>query len=319
MIIETSQIGRACARRPAVQAAALCVLFALVGLLARALGGPVWLTVLYAGAGAATALVRVALPHHRGRAGTVPASAPVRAARSGGTAVAPPPARRRAAIGYIQIPAPGDRVALSAHHSALTAHADEHGLALGVVVHDVKRPPGQENGRRALRWALDRIADGDAEVLAVPRLAHLADSAAELSRLLHWFAAGRRALVVIDVGIDTSTEAGSVAAAALEGTGGWERRPQPVPPPAPTPVRVPPGRPAVADRSELQQRILALRQQGLSLQAIADRLNAEGVPTVRGGTMWRPSSVQCATGYRRPRRPRSGIEVPRSRPDAPAV
>jgi DNA-binding transcriptional MerR regulator len=67
----------------------------------------------------------------------------------------------------------------------------------------------------------------------------------------------------------------------------------------------------VADHSDLQQRILALREQGLSLQAIADRLNAEGVPTVRGGTMWRPSSVQCATGYRRPPRARRGIEVPR--------
>jgi hypothetical protein len=60
-----------------------------------------------------------------------------------------------------------------------------------------------------------------------------------------------------------------------------------------------------------------MREQGLSLQAIADRLNAEGVPTVRGGVKWRPSSVQCAAGYQRPRRPRRGIEVPRSQPPAP--
>jgi hypothetical protein len=62
-----------------------------------------------------------------------------------------------------------------------------------------------------------------------------------------------------------------------------------------------------------------MREQGLSLQAIADRLNAEGVPTVRGGIMWRPSSVQCAAGYHRPRRPRRGIEVPRSQPSAPPL
>jgi hypothetical protein len=37
----------------------------------------------------------------------------------------------------------------------------------------------------------------------------------------------------------------------------------------------------------------------MSLQAIADALNAEGVPTVRGGAKWRPSSLQSATGYRR--------------------
>ena len=36
-------------------------------------------------------------------------------------------------------------------------------------------------------------------------------------------------------------------------------------------------------------------------QAIADALNAEGVPTVRGGAKWRPSSLQSVTGYRRKR------------------
>ena len=43
-----------------------------------------------------------------------------------------------------------------------------------------------------------------------------------------------------------------------------------------------------------------MREQGMTLQAIADVLNAEGVPTLRGGAMWRPSSVQRAAGYRRP-------------------
>ena len=52
---------------------------------------------------------------------------------------------------------------------------------------------------------------------------------------------------------------------------------------------------------ELRRRIGELReQQGLSLQAIADVLNAEEVPTPRGGKQWRPSSVQAALGYRRP-------------------
>jgi hypothetical protein len=49
----------------------------------------------------------------------------------------------------------------------------------------------------------------------------------------------------------------------------------------------------------------------MTLQAIADVLNAEGVPTLRGGAMWRPSSVQRAAGYRRPSTPAGGIELPR--------
>jgi hypothetical protein len=45
-----------------------------------------------------------------------------------------------------------------------------------------------------------------------------------------------------------------------------------------------------------------MRAEGMTLQAIADTLNAEGVPTLRGGSRWRPSSVQAAAGYKRPRR-----------------
>jgi hypothetical protein len=48
------------------------------------------------------------------------------------------------------------------------------------------------------------------------------------------------------------------------------------------------------------ERINAMREAKMTLQAIADTLNQEGVPTLRGGAMWRPSSVQAALGYRRP-------------------
>jgi hypothetical protein len=66
----------------------------------------------------------------------------------------------------------------------------------------------------------------------------------------------------------------------------------------------------VADDPELRERIARMRAEGMTLQAIADRLNEIGVPTVRGGAKWRPSSVQAATGYKR--RPRSALG---SRPD----
>lgn len=51
---------------------------------------------------------------------------------------------------------------------------------------------------------------------------------------------------------------------------------------------------------ELRSRIVRMRKAGMTLQAIADMLNDEEVPTARGGTTWRPSSVQSALGYRRP-------------------
>jgi hypothetical protein len=289
--------------RPGPQAFALLVVFAADGLAARALGGPGWLPFVYAGLGAAFALCRLAVARrHR----------PARARPERGTRPARPD---RIAIGYVQA---ADTAAWEAHKAGIAAYSASNGLELTTVVHDVERPAGESDGRPALRWALERIAAGEAHVLVVSRLAHLYDDVPELSALLRWFATQGRALVAVDLRLDTATKTGRLAAAALEEVGGAERIAPPPPATEPAPERrASAGRAAVADRPELQRRILVLREQGMTLQAIADLLNQEGVPTVRGGAMWRPSSVQRAAGYHRPRRPQRGIEVPRGRSDAP--
>jgi len=38
--------------------------------------------------------------------------------------------------------------------------------------------------------------------------------------------------------------------------------------------------------------VLRMRSEGLTYRAIADRLNAEGVPTVAGGVKWHSNSVR---------------------------
>jgi hypothetical protein len=48
----------------------------------------------------------------------------------------------------------------------------------------------------------------------------------------------------------------------------------------------------------------------MTLQAIADVLNREGVPTQRGGAKWRPSSVQTAAGYKRRTRAKDVGDLP---------
>jgi DNA invertase Pin-like site-specific DNA recombinase len=73
---------------------------------------------------------------------------------------------------------------------------------------------------------------------------------------------------------------------------------------------MPTGRPAVADRPELADRIQVMRAEGFTLQAIADALNADSVPTLRGGNCWRPSSVQSAAGYRRARPRHKAADLP---------
>ncbi|MGH2822032.1 MAG: hypothetical protein ACRDLY_03240, partial [Thermoleophilaceae bacterium] len=48
----------------------------------------------------------------------------------------------------------------------------------------------------------------------------------------------------------------------------------------------------------------------MTLRAIADVLNKEGVPTARGGAEWRPSSVQTAAGYKRRNRSKKVEDLP---------
>lgn len=50
------------------------------------------------------------------------------------------------------------------------------------------------------------------------------------------------------------------------------------------------GRPTVL-AAEVVTRIVKERASGRSLQAIADGLNADGVPTAHGGSQWWPSTV----------------------------
>ena len=111
--------------------------------------------------------------------------------------------------------------------------------------------------------------------------------------------------------LDTGSAAGRRTVAALREVERWER--------APPAGRPPRGRPGLAARApELSARIAAMRERGHSLQAIADALNADGVPTQRGGARWRPSSVQAALGYRRPRPPPRPAAPAPPRPRAPA-
>jgi DNA invertase Pin-like site-specific DNA recombinase len=296
--------GAGLTRRVRLQATALAIIVPADGVIAYLLGAPAWIAVLYVALGLGLAWLRIRL------APRPPAQPPAVAQ----TFEAPADAARRA-IGYVCVPSASNGE-LRDQSEALTARCAEQGLALTAIVHDVDAV-GSDH-RPALAWALEQLAGERAEVLIVFRLRDLSSNVANLAPLLRWFESERRTLIALDLQLDTSTEAGRLAADAIVGVGGWEHE------------RIsertrrgleaarsrggPQGRTAVADIPELQERIARMREDGMTLQAIADVLNEEGVPTLRGGAMWRPSSVQRATGYRRPSAGGRGIELPKSRP-----
>jgi hypothetical protein len=190
--------------------------------------------------------------------------------------------------------------------TAMDAVCEHLGLRLVLVAHDGGGASGSRAERPGLKHALERLAASDRGCLIVAELRALGDSIAELGRILGPLRDRGVRRVARGLGLDTAAEDGGLAASALMSFGGSENgRDGPGGRPSPA-MRGPsargPGRPAVKDIPGLKQHIVAMRSAGMTLQAIADRLNRDGVPTVRGGREWRPSSVQVAAGYRRPRR-----------------
>jgi DNA invertase Pin-like site-specific DNA recombinase len=223
------------------------------------------------------------------------------------------------ALGYVRVDAasPAD---FESHAAAIRACCAQHGLELAGIVRDAATDRRTAANRPGLFWALTRLAAGEARTLIIAVLDHLSSTTTELASIIDWFGEHERRLIVIDVRLDTSTGAGRMAAETLSAVGARERERIS----ARTRQRLETarsrgsrsGRPAVADAPALQARILRMRAEGMTLRAIADVLNAEGVPTVRGGAEWRASSVQAATGYRR-RSAGRRFELPAPQRDPP--
>ncbi len=210
------------------------------------------------------------------------------------------------ALGYTTFPERRRVVSPESRYQArsIESACEARQMVLHQLVGDVQSYSGPDLERPGLTHALELLAAGEATCLVVTGLDRLSRSAANLGTLIDWLDELGARLVVIDIDLDTRTEEGRLAARALARVGSLERRsgrePAHIAPPHRAEQTT--GRPAVADRPLLQRRIATMRAGGMTLQAIADTLNSEGVPTMRGGAKWRPSSVQAATGYRRPGR-----------------
>jgi peptidoglycan hydrolase-like protein with peptidoglycan-binding domain/DNA invertase Pin-like site-specific DNA recombinase len=212
------------------------------------------------------------------------------------------------AVGYATVPKAEqpDGSLVREQAAAIDALCEQRGWELLDMVRDVEEPRVKGLDRPGLTYALERVAKGEASCLVVSQLRRLSPSAADLARILESIASSGGRLVAMDVDVDTAVPAGRKAANVLIAVGAWERER--------LGERTRRGleaarakgqritRPAVDDVPDLKERIAAMRASGMTLQAIADRLNEDGVPTLRGGEKWRPSSVQAAAGYRRPPR-----------------
>jgi DNA invertase Pin-like site-specific DNA recombinase len=200
------------------------------------------------------------------------------------------------ALGYVSAPgtAQPDNSDLKQQSDAIDRFCNRMGWDLvGLVRHlelNRKRP-----GRASLTHALERLRTGDASCLVVADLTRLCSSIAELGGVLDAVERTGARLVSLDPPIDSATQPGREALRVLTAVSQWERdRRSEMTSAARARIAFPRIDP------KLKRQITRMRGAGMTLQGIADALNEEGVPTVRGGAEWRPSSVQAALGYRRP-------------------
>jgi DNA invertase Pin-like site-specific DNA recombinase len=205
--------------------------------------------------------------------------------------------QRVMAIGYVS--GAGAQLDADLRRQAETIErlCDRRGWALVSLVHDLGPAKGRPLSRPGLGGAVQRLMAGDATCLVVSDLRVLCRSVGELGGVLDALERARARLVALEPPVDAATQAGRVAVRILAAVSEWER--------SRTLERSRRGLAAAREKGPtidpgLKRQIARMRGAGMTLQAIVDVLNEEGVPTVRGGAIWRPSSVQAAIGYRRP-------------------
>lgn len=200
------------------------------------------------------------------------------------------------ALGYVSAREPARADELRWQAAAIDAFCSRRGWGLAGLVRDIGQPHRKCVRRPSFINAIDRLRTGEASCLVVAELNRLCAAVAELGGILDTVEDTGARLVSLDPPMDTGTRSGRTALQALLSVSAWER--------ARRSEMISAARAKMAAHHaippKLKRRIERMRGAGLTLQAIADTLNEEGVPTVRGGAIWRPSSVQSALGYRRP-------------------
>jgi len=218
-------------------------------------------------------------------------------------------------LGYIRVSTEEQAqsgLGLGAQRAGLELYERQHDTNLAIYCDDGYS--GKTLERPALYEALTRIGHGEADGLVVVKLDRLTRSLLDFAQLLEWFKAATAALVAIDVGVDTSTPGGRMIAGVFAVVAEWEREmiaqrtKDGLAEARRTRGRVNQG--AVADDPELLERICGLREEGETYAAICGVLNSEGVPTPRGGALWRPSALQRVLGGVRRPKPRAHIVLP---------
>jgi hypothetical protein len=182
----------------------------------------------------------------------------------------------------------------------LTEEASRLGYTDVVVLADEAKSGKKVSNRPALNEALAMLDAGKAAALLVLDIDRLSRSVADTARVLERSRRYGWRLVIVGLGgLDTSSPEGELMIGVLSAAARFES--------AMTSQRVKRQHEARRQRNSrwsidegpkplvpdvVRYGILAMREEGMSLRAIADTLTAQGVATAKGGTTWHASTVK---------------------------
>jgi DNA invertase Pin-like site-specific DNA recombinase len=209
----------------------------------------------------------------------------------------------RRVVGYARVgtrESVGDRPEIAEQLDAIRRACEQRGWEVVATHNDVRT--GRTLRRPGLQKALAACASGKADAIVVARLDRLTYAIDDLAQLVRDAVAANFAIVCLEPDVDLGSDAGRAVGEVLAAAAEWmprdiggrvrqiARRGRDAMMEDLPAVR-PPGRPP-STPEEVAERIRGLRADGMTLQAICDLLNDEGVPTPRGGKLWRPTSLR---------------------------
>ena len=163
----------------------------------------------------------------------------------------------------------------------------------GASAKDLNRPGIQ----RALGLLEGRTPE--AQALVVAKLDRLSRSLLDFASIMERARRKGWAVAALDLGVDTTTPQGEMLSSVLAAFAVFERRLIGERTKAALAVKkaqgVKLGRPRTLPDAT-RTRIRRMRGRGMTLAAIAERLNRDGVATAHGGVRWHPSTVRVVLG-----------------------
>lgn len=207
--------------------------------------------------------------------------------------------RKNRVVGYVRVSTDeqtSSGLGLEAQRAAIEVECARRGWELVEVYEDAGVSGKSMAGRPALGAALEAVRSHRAGALVVAKLDRLSRSLLDFSMLMVRSQKEGWALVILDLGVDTTTPSGEMIANVMATFAQFERRligqrtKDALAVKKRQGVRL--GRPRSLDDS-LVKRIKRERKAGKSLRAIATDLNDGGVPTAHGGAKWHASTVRA--------------------------